>query len=248
MNIYEKLAKARATLELKKTGTAQVNAAGKTRSYFSLDDILPKVNKLADELKFLCKFDLNENEAVLTIIDTEKPETEKIYFSIPATRAQLNGGNVVQSIGATQTYLRRYLYLNAFEIAEFDEIEEQSAESGKGAESSKGAERQTGGKRPPAGMKRASDIQQPTKEIWTEEKNSIFMELVGKLPEERKAVYRKLLDSTSPSDIIDMARAEVETRAKEAQDKKAETKEQGTFSEMENIEKKSESDAGFDIF
>lgn len=203
MNIYEKLSKARATLELKKTGVATVNNAGKTRSYFSLDDILPSVNKTANELKFLCKFDLNKEIATLKIIDCEKIE-DFIEFSIPASTATIQGGNVVQSIGATQTYLRRYLYLNAFEIAEYDVIEEETTED------KKPLKNQQAQKQPPKSDK------------WTKEQNDFFVSLMEQLPENRKAWYRKNISSMTPKEIIDMAQSEVKFRNEQQTEPKAE--------------------------
>ena len=203
MNIYEKLSKARATLELKKTGVATVNNAGKTRSHFSLDDILPSVNKTANELKFLCKFDLNKEIATLKIIDCEKIE-DFIEFSIPASTATIQGGNVVQSIGATQTYLRRYLYLNAFEIAEYDVIEEETGEE------KKPLKNQQAQKQPPKSDK------------WTKEQNDFFVSLMEQLPENRKAWYRKNISTMTPKEIIDMAQSEVKFRNEQQAEPKAE--------------------------
>ena len=201
MNIYEKLSKARATLELKKTGVATVNNAGKTRSYFSLDDILPSVNKTANELKFLCKFDLNKDIATLKIIDCEKIE-DFIEFSIPASTATIQGGNVVQSIGATQTYLRRYLYLNAFEIAEYDVIEEETTEDKK-----------------PLKNQQAQKQAPKNSDKWTKEQNDYFVSLVEQLPEKRKEWYRKNISTMTPKEIIDIAKSEVEFRKEQAEPK-----------------------------
>lgn len=201
MNIYEKLSKARATLELKKTGIATVNNAGKTRSYFSLDDILPSVNKTANELKFLCKFDLNKEIATLKIIDCEKIE-DFIEFSIPASTATIQGGNVVQSIGATQTYLRRYLYLNAFEIAEYDVIEEETTEDKK-----------------PLKNQQAQKQAPKNSDKWTKEQNDYFVSLVEQLPEKRKEWYRKNISTMTPKEIIDIAKSEVEFRKEQAEPK-----------------------------
>lgn len=204
MNIYEKLSKARATLELKKTGVATINNAGKTRSYFSLDDILPSVNKTANELKFLCKFDLNKEIATLKIIDCEKIE-DFIEFTIPASTATIQGGNIVQSIGATQTYLRRYLYLNAFEIAEYDVIEEETGEE----------------KKPPKNQQ-AQKQAPKNSDKWTKEQNDYFVSLVEQLPEKRKEWYRKNISTMTPKEIIDIAKSEVEFKKEQQTEPKAE--------------------------
>lgn len=201
MNIYEKLQKIRSELKLTKTGV--VSFGNMKREYFSLNDILPEVNKAAAKEKICCMFNLCGESATLKIVNSENPE-EEILFSIPIANATING-NAVQGIGATQTYLRRYLYLNAFEIAEFDEIEEQTPQQPK---TQAAAKKQTPPPKPATPQQAA--------EIWTAETNAIFTDLMSKLPEERKAVYRNLLNNTSPSDIIAMARAEIAEREKMA--------------------------------
>ena len=205
MNIYEKLQKIRSELKLTKTGV--VSFGNMKREYFSLNDILPEVNKAAAKEKICCMFNLCGESATLKIVNSEKPE-EEILFSVPIANATING-NAVQGIGATQTYLRRYLYLNAFEIAEFDEIEEQTPQQQKTQAAEK---KQTPPPKPATKQPPKPATPQQAAEIWTAETNAIFTELMGKLPEERKAVYRNLLNNTSPSDIIAMARAEVAER------------------------------------
>ena len=217
MNIYEKLQKIRSELKLTKTGV--VSFGNMKREYFSLNDILPEVNKAAAKEKICCMFNLCGESAKLKIVNSEKPE-EEILFSVPIANATING-NAVQGIGATQTYLRRYLYLNTFEIAEFDEIEEQTPQQQK---TQAAAKKQTPPPKPATPQPPKQAAKQPPKpatpqqaaEIWTAETNAIFTDLMAKLPEERKAVYRNLLNNTSPSDIIAMARAEIAEREKMA--------------------------------
>lgn len=238
MNIYEKLQKIRSELKLERTGKVQgVSKNGKpySREYFSLDDILPEVNKAATKEKICCLFNLRNDCAVLKIINSEKPD-EEIIFSIPTANAVIDG-NAVQGIGATQTYLRRYLYLNAFEIAEFDEIEEQTPQQPKTQAAEK---KQTPPPKPATKQPPKQAAKQPPKqatpqqaaEIWTAETNAIFTDLMGKLPEERKAVYRNLLNNTTPSDIIAMARAEIAEREKMA----AATPQQAEVTEQDNFD------------
>lgn len=139
MNIYEKIARARnafAELNVKKEG--KNTYAGYT--YFTLDDILPAVNTIAEDLKFVTIFDTTSDNASLTIVDCEKPE-DKVTFSCAYVRtitktigkdgkettdvqgSSLKGCHPVQNEGATITYLKRYLYLNAFEISEGDALD-----------------------------------------------------------------------------------------------------------------------------
>ena len=57
--------------------------------------------------------------ATLTIINSENTD-EKLTFTSPMSEASLKGCHNVQNLGAVQTYLRRYLWVNAFEIVEQD--------------------------------------------------------------------------------------------------------------------------------
>jgi hypothetical protein len=60
--------------------------------------------------------------ATLDFIDIEKPE-DKITFTSPMSTAALKGCHAVQNVGATETYLKRYLYQNCFEIVEADALD-----------------------------------------------------------------------------------------------------------------------------
>lgn len=96
-------------------------------TYFELSDFLPKVNELMDKYNITAIFNFTLEEAKLTIINTEKTD-EVIVFSTPVTIAELKGCYAIQSIGATQTYSRRYLYIMAFEIAEGDALDNVEAD------------------------------------------------------------------------------------------------------------------------
>ncbi len=121
MNIYEKIQQAR--VELQKMG---IKKSGHNKfanfDYFELKDFLPKVNEIFLVLKLFSKFDLLENEGVLTIINSENPE-ESIVFSTPKATIDMKGQNGLQQIGSTHTYLKRYCYYNALEIIINDETE-----------------------------------------------------------------------------------------------------------------------------
>ena len=108
MNIYEKLQKARVELQesgLKKSGYNKFA----NFDYFELKDFLPKINEIFLKLKLFSKFDLLENEGVLTIINAEKPDEKEKFVT-----------NGLQQIGST---LKRYCYYNALEIIINDEVD-----------------------------------------------------------------------------------------------------------------------------
>jgi hypothetical protein len=58
----------------------------------------------------------------MTIVDVENP-TDRIVISSPMAEAQLKGCHPVQNLGASQTYLRRYLWVAALEIIEHDAVD-----------------------------------------------------------------------------------------------------------------------------
>lgn len=120
MNVYQKLAQAR--LELKSAGLKQ---SGKNKgvgyTYFDLQDILPQTTMIEKELGLLSVVTFSNTEGTLTVINTEQPE-EKIIFSSPLREAELRGCHPVQNLGAIETYVRRYLYLLAYEIVETEAL------------------------------------------------------------------------------------------------------------------------------
>ena len=124
MNLYQKLNTARLKLqntELKKSGR---NTHLKF-DYFELQDFLPTINKLNEELGICTNFNLCEGVANLTLINTEKPE-EVLVFSIMTAQAKLQGGaSPIQEIGSLITYCRRYLYIISYEISENDILDGQ---------------------------------------------------------------------------------------------------------------------------
>lgn len=120
MKVYSSLQKCRVELQkknLKKSGHNKF--AGYT--YYELADVLPTINQLMLENN-LCSFVNFSNEiATLTIVSIEDDST--ITFTSPMSSASLKGCHDVQNLGAVQTYIRRYLYTNAFEIVESDALD-----------------------------------------------------------------------------------------------------------------------------
>ena len=115
MTIFEKLNEARLRYQnagIKKSGT------NKYFTYYELADILPEINKLANELKFCCIVNFTSETATLDFVDLEGDG--KITFTSPMAETRLSGGQPCQNLGASQTYLKRYLYQNCFEIVESD--------------------------------------------------------------------------------------------------------------------------------
>ena len=122
MSVYLKLQQTRedlSKLSLKKTGE---NTYSKYK-YYDLGDILPSITELSNKHKICSVINYGDNAATLTIYNSEKPE-EKVEFSSTVASAEMKGTQAIQRLGAEQTYLRRYLYMTAFEIVENDVIDE----------------------------------------------------------------------------------------------------------------------------
>lgn len=123
MNIYQKLAIARAELgnrPLKKSGVNKY--AG--YSYFELNDFIGEINKIFKELNLISVFNIKMNDlgvetAFLDILNADNP-TETITFEASTAEAGMKGATPIQMLGAKHTYMRRYLWLEAMEIAEND--------------------------------------------------------------------------------------------------------------------------------
>ena len=120
MTVFEKLNEARLRFQnagVKKSG--KNSYAGYT--YYELADILPFINQIANELKFTCIVNFTPELATLDFVDLE--ENGKITFTSPMSSASLKGCHEVQNLGAVETYIKRYLYQNCFEIVEADGLD-----------------------------------------------------------------------------------------------------------------------------
>lgn len=118
--VYDKLQRARVTLqsiELKKSGHNKF--AG--YRYFELADFLPTVNKIFDDLGMCHTLEFTSDMAVMRIIDTENGGCAK--FTCPMAEAHLKGCHPVQNLGASITYITRYLLVMAMAIVEHDAID-----------------------------------------------------------------------------------------------------------------------------
>jgi hypothetical protein len=92
--------------------------------YHELRDILPPVNKLCYKYRCLTLVDFPDSEtAILTLINADNKE-DTISTHIPRPELKvLQRMNIMQSEGSYETYLRKYLYINMFDITERDTID-----------------------------------------------------------------------------------------------------------------------------
>jgi len=122
LNIYQRLALVR-----EKFASAGITKSGKNiqlkSKYFELDDIVPIAMPLFHEQNLIPMVNFTKDDATMTILDMTDPQTT-IVFTAPM-REWLGNSAVtpVQALGATETYMRRYLYQQALDIVEADEME-----------------------------------------------------------------------------------------------------------------------------
>lgn len=120
-NIYVKLVEARVRFQESKIEKTGNNSFAKYK-YFQLDDFIPTIDKINKELGLCTIFNLTDNEATLTMVNVDNP-TEVIVFNAPSEKVEIKGATSVQNLGGEITYLKRYLYQNAYEITEPDLVE-----------------------------------------------------------------------------------------------------------------------------
>lgn len=120
MSVYKKLQQARMLLQ----GT-KLTKSGKNKfagyEYFELGDFLPAIQKICNDIGLCGIVSFNHEMAYLQINDVE--DGTSIMFTSPMSSAALKGCHDVQNLGAVISYLRRYLWTNAFEIVEHDVLD-----------------------------------------------------------------------------------------------------------------------------
>lgn len=127
LNIYEKLQECRVMLNNKKLKQTGFNKFS-NYNYFELGDFIPQAMEIMKNLKLYSHFNFMQDSASLTIIDTEKPE-DKLIFESPSVITEMKGNNPIQCIGASQTYMRRYLYMMVLELTESDFVNQTDPEA-----------------------------------------------------------------------------------------------------------------------
>ena len=145
LNIYQKIQAVKKELsarELKKSGENKFSGF----KYYELGDFLPSIIELCEKYGLFTQITFTNEKGILNIIDCnaeiqtgDKPaEYRIVQYESPLRDLELKGANAIQALGGTETYLRRYLYMNAFDIveadmfdsAEFEKKKKQKAEQG----------------------------------------------------------------------------------------------------------------------
>jgi len=118
-SVHKKLQQARfqlSQIELRKSAKNDYTK----RPYFELADFMPQVTKIFNEVGLCGVVDFGD-KAVLNIHDTETDNV--IKFTSEIVPAGLKGATPIQELGAVQSYLRRYLWMQAMDITEHDSVD-----------------------------------------------------------------------------------------------------------------------------
>lgn len=125
-NVYQRLNEARLRFHktpLKKTGYNKHS----NYYYFELGDFIPTAMEIFHDVGLAETIDYGVpcgdiSIALMTIYNVDNPE-ERITFQTPLVYANLPKAQEIQSLGATHTYTRRYLWVTVLEIVENDVVD-----------------------------------------------------------------------------------------------------------------------------
>lgn len=116
-NIYRKLQEARQKLKSENISKSGKNTFTKV-GYYTLQDILPPITKVCNEVGITPRITFTKEMATLTIYDWDSDQT--IEFTSPMVEQKDSKMNEIQILGSLETYQRRYLLIGAFSIVEED--------------------------------------------------------------------------------------------------------------------------------
>jgi hypothetical protein len=122
MSVYKKLQQARSKLNQIKLSKSGKNAFAKF-NYFELSDFMPAVTNIFNDIGLCGVVSFTNDTAYLTIHDVDGDERAFVTFTSPLVLANMDRIQAIQSMGASHTYYRRYLYLMALDLVENDLID-----------------------------------------------------------------------------------------------------------------------------
>lgn len=120
VSIYRKLTDARVMLKDKNITKSGNNDFGNF-DYYELGDFIDEVKEINKELGILSVFNFFDTYAQLAIIDVDTGK--EITFKSPISTLSNKKMQPIQELGSIHTYLKRYLYINAYEIIESDVVD-----------------------------------------------------------------------------------------------------------------------------
>lgn len=129
MNVRQKLTQAR--LEFL---DSRIEKSGKNMHlqfrYFELEDIVPTATRIFARMGLVSFTDFNGETATMTVLNTDNLDEPGITFTLPYREDKPIVSNLgkevttpMQALGASTTYLRRYLWMMVLDITEPDDVD-----------------------------------------------------------------------------------------------------------------------------
>lgn len=118
LNIYQKIQKVKLELSQRNLKKSWKNSYA-WFEYYELSDIMPTIIELCDKYDLFTHITFTNEEATLTILNTENKD-EYLQYTSPMRELELKGCNQIQCLWWIESYQRRYLFLNALDITESD--------------------------------------------------------------------------------------------------------------------------------
>ena len=93
--------------------------------YMEMEDFLPHLRQLMFKYRVCTEFSMDQDNkiGIMQLLDCDS--SQKLVFTMPYEVPEIKATNLMQKIGGAATYLRRYLLINAFDIAENDMLDSQ---------------------------------------------------------------------------------------------------------------------------
>lgn len=122
ISLKARLQKARVALKKIDIPKSGINTF-RGNKYYTLDDILPPITKIAEEFEMTTRFSFDKDNAELTLLDWYTDDTITFNLPMPPISEDDNEkGNkkkdLNQILGSSITYQKRYLLTNAFDISD----------------------------------------------------------------------------------------------------------------------------------
>lgn len=128
MKLYEKILQIRNRNEVKMIRKEGKGGPGKGYPYFESQKVVSVISDMCFEYNLFTFFTFNEKEVILNIINLDDTdEILEIRSFMPEILPMNKGANgLIQGVGSYHTYMKRYMFMDLFDICERDiEIFEQ---------------------------------------------------------------------------------------------------------------------------
>lgn len=120
LNKFNKVKTAVKNTDFQKKGKA--NTGKYDFTYLRLEELQPIIDEELLKENLIAFTNFTKDNVIYTVIDLENPDN-KIEQTIPMVMKGLQSGSEAQSLGASITYLRRYILLNVYELSIKDNAE-----------------------------------------------------------------------------------------------------------------------------